>query len=546
MKRFMSEFWTGRETKILFGTGFAFLLAAWVTVWFPEIKQNIPEQAYTWISYIGIVFSIIVCCLYWRRMDNDIDNNKIGDNFYPTLMVAQGTFYTFIGISVILITFGDDSTIRELLAGLRLAFITSVIGLIFSIAAKMYIKKRITEIQEDSVQKEIPVYVDDEQMFYALLDIKKAIEGQNERFFEIQNDYLKQSQKELSIQTNNLINGVNAYIQKHNEEYMRAIKVTNQAYLVALNELSTRIQNQIIAYSDSLTNLHVQFETTGKQIITEVQTNNKIHTDSITVMKTNIREYVELTTMQLKEMIDFLESTKNAMQNIERSIARLDNSYKHNAEMLGQFSQKIDEMKVKELSDAVTVFAGEINKTVSGMHHSADALTQIVPEIQSVLSVARDMNEQAEFINTRKEDLTNIMNSMVKRFELITNKMMIGLNDASGKVIEKWENIGDTYWENFEEQFNIVYKAMNDQVIYTFRTAGEKFEETVKDTNQKIEELNQNSEETKLMLKSVNDNANDIKELIRVIGELRQSVEAFHQASAMTNQLHNEENNKIW
>ena len=97
----------------------------------------------TWkfiIGLIPIVFSVALCQHFWRKLQEQLDKGEFNNSIYPTLMVAQGTFYTFLGVSVILFTYDTaHSDVNALLAGLKMAFLTSVIGLLFSIAAKLHI-----------------------------------------------------------------------------------------------------------------------------------------------------------------------------------------------------------------------------------------------------------------------------------------------------------------------------------------------------------------------------------------------------------------------
>ena len=56
-------------------------------------------------NVLPILASGVLCRYYWREMDRDIQRKQLGDSIYPSLMVAQGTFYTFVGISIVLFTF---------------------------------------------------------------------------------------------------------------------------------------------------------------------------------------------------------------------------------------------------------------------------------------------------------------------------------------------------------------------------------------------------------------------------------------------------------
>ena len=143
------------------------------------------------LNIVPILLSVGLCISYWKKLVKDIENNNF-DSIYPTLMVAQGTFYTFVGVSAILVAYkanGGSNEIPLLIGGLKLAFLTSVIGILFSIGAKSYIKEKmdiyvknkehIDEYNIYDVLKEISCTLKDmkEQSDKTNKDVKQNIEN---------------------------------------------------------------------------------------------------------------------------------------------------------------------------------------------------------------------------------------------------------------------------------------------------------------------------------------------------------------------------------
>ena len=127
-------------------------------------------------NVLPILASGVLCRYYWREMDRDIQRKQLGDSIYPSLMVAQGTFYTFVGISIVLFTF-DGNDVSNIISGTKLAFFTSVIGLLSSLAAKIYLK-RVTEEYGIGSSDEYQYY--DEAAFFDMMKkINESIREQN-------------------------------------------------------------------------------------------------------------------------------------------------------------------------------------------------------------------------------------------------------------------------------------------------------------------------------------------------------------------------------
>ena len=164
------------DTKWLLGTALAlFFIQLILPSNFGELEP-IKEIIRWGISIIPIAVSVYLCLRYWRLMDEDLKAGKYGESIYPTLMVSQGTFFTFVGVSAILFSFntkGND--INMLLVGLKLAFITSVIGLIFSIAAKHYLKQNTDKYVNTNRSIVYKDYLDEKDFFNAILKLNNDL-----------------------------------------------------------------------------------------------------------------------------------------------------------------------------------------------------------------------------------------------------------------------------------------------------------------------------------------------------------------------------------
>ena len=117
------------------------------------------------VAVAPIGLSFYFCSRYWGYLETDLAEQKFDGSIWPTLMVAQGTFYTFVGVSSILLIYTGNKDITQILQGLKLAFLTSVIGLLFSIAARFKILAATKEYYALK-EKRVPL---DEYDFYRLL-----------------------------------------------------------------------------------------------------------------------------------------------------------------------------------------------------------------------------------------------------------------------------------------------------------------------------------------------------------------------------------------
>lgn len=121
------------------------------------------------VSLGAIVCSFYMCRKYWKKMKEDVEEKREYENsIYPTLMVTQGTFYTFVGVAAILFAYdGSSQNVSVVLSGLKLAFITSIIGMAYSVADKNYLKQQTEAvIKSDKVAKsKMPTVLSDSDFY---------------------------------------------------------------------------------------------------------------------------------------------------------------------------------------------------------------------------------------------------------------------------------------------------------------------------------------------------------------------------------------------
>ncbi len=143
------------------------------------------------VAVAPIWYSFKFCNRYWGYLKEELEQKKFNDSIYPTLMVAQGTFYTFVGVSAILLIYTGNKDISQILQGLKLAFLTSVIGLLYSIAARFKIMAATKEYYALRAQR-MPL---DEYDFYVL--IKNIHDSLRNDFQNI----VENNNKALNVQT---------------------------------------------------------------------------------------------------------------------------------------------------------------------------------------------------------------------------------------------------------------------------------------------------------------------------------------------------------
>lgn len=176
-------------------------------------------------------------------------------------MVAQGTFYTFVGVAAILFSYdaGQENAITMLLSGLKLAFITSIIGLAYSIAAKNYLKKEEDKFfQQKKEDTKVPSSLDEIDFYKKLSDIKsdiadsytqlKSIDssiGRNNLFTKDQSKLLENQNTLLEKTLTEAMNNAGEVLVKKNNEVLSSTIKSFKQMIVETQKSNQTIMNQI-------------------------------------------------------------------------------------------------------------------------------------------------------------------------------------------------------------------------------------------------------------------------------------------------------------
>lgn len=237
---------------------FTFMLGTSLFLVFLQINNFFGKKLLADFCNIApVAISVYLCMGFWHQMDEDIAEQKLGESMYATLMVAQGTFYTFVGVSSILIAFTNTSggmNIPALISGLKLAFLTSVVGILFSIAAKIKMKLG-TESHVGNRRRYL-----DEQDFYDKLEEIKKTSANNFEVLNRQcinntystNNLLRDIIERYERSNKNLAEVVSAHITKADENLVKSYEMVSKEIIYNLQGTFGEIADNTKVINDTL------------------------------------------------------------------------------------------------------------------------------------------------------------------------------------------------------------------------------------------------------------------------------------------------------
>ena len=448
-----------------------------------------------------------------------------------TILTSLGILGTFIGIVIGLLNFDTndiDKSIPFLLEGLKVAFVSSFVGMFFSILLKIILALNFGKTHE---AREAEEAVDAKDLLQALnqnndhlnniynalhKDDNSSVIGQLKLLRSDTTEQLKLMRSEISD---------NFKIQKTSfTQFQESLWLKLQDFAEMLSKSATEqvIQALKDVISDFNNNLTEQFGDNFKKLNESVEklivwqenykiqlnemtnqyqlgvesiehTKNSVHaisqdTANIPVVMENLSNIIEVNQHQLNELSNHLESFKeirdkavNAVPEIQGQIDKIIDGVEQATVDLSKGLSESSDVLCKAIIDSSEDFKTNVNTTNSAMLESTAALTETTENIKTTLHDAlEDMQSNTsaimnEFVTKGKEVVSHFEQSgqvLFNEAEQARKTFEMGMNQAKDQIINSLNEIS-------QAQQNEIHKVLNSM--------SRQLEETVKDTGAAVE-----------------------------------------------------------
>lgn len=444
------------EVKFLAGTTLImFLVQILISNYYPAVfgisGSDIGIAKNTWKFIMGlvpIVFSVVLCQHFWCKLQEQLDKGEFNNSIYPTLMVAQGTFYTFLGVSVILFTYNSSySDVNSLLAGLKMAFLTSVIGLLFSIAAKLHINRSQKEWVKENPNLELNRPTVTEEDIYNLLLAQNYMTNKIQQYIEDIRFY-SQNQQEVMDRFAKTIDRTIANHMENTYEFQKQcmeknLREVSESMISNVNKVFFNMTTSVDAVKrtcvdinknllDFNSNIKSSFDTFAQKLQTTDAELDKIN-DSVRKLNStcftcsdDITRSIKQASSTIGNFITALKSDsyqllteqKESHRQLTASIKAVDDLFAQNNAVIAQRFIDLDNTVVNNLkinSDKLQGYILAFN----------DITSRYVHNIEDTAGAIRSYNEEAK--------------ACIAEYKDNTDKMLSSLNNACRNLAESTE-----------------------------------------------------------------------------------------------------------
>jgi len=507
--------------------------------------------------FIVTTLLLLVLSVIWTKQDKHHEFTS----YAPSLLTSVGILGTFTGIVVGLLSFNVsdiDGSITHLLAGLKVAFITSLVGMLSSIILKFLTSSRIikppkkAEIKEDITINDLYLIMDSQnkniikvqellsdnadsslvgQIKLMRSDINdnnkitiKSLENITEPLIKIESKQDKQT--ELLTKS---IDKINETLEINNSEQKESFEKFSKDLWVQLENfadiLSKSATEQII---EALKNVIAEF---NDKLTEQFGQNFKELNSAVKDLVTWQSDYKE----QLGEMKDQFNLSVNSMSDMEKSIELISTNSKSIPDSMSNLEKVINtnQHQVDELSnhleafkdirdkavEAVPEIRTQIDTTIKGIHEASlgliEGVTSSTEKISSVIVQSAD--DFANNVNATNGALVESSNTLTSSSTEIKEQLNLTIQDINKHLRELIENLS----------------ANSKDISSNFKDVGDTLKSEISTTNKSmIDNFKSISDELAKNSKSINNEfENSSKKMIETLSntssELQNSIESL-------------------
>lgn len=342
------------------------------------------------------------------------EKNREFVNYAPTLLTTLGIFGTFFGIVLGLLEFNQnniEASIPPLLAGLKTAFITSLIGIFASLLLKTI---STTSLFKPKKAKEQRASATPEDILFAIQSqatetkaLKEALVGNEKSTLLSQFKIIRSDINENAKLSRQMFEDRTKAEEERFREFSSDLWLKMQEFADVLSKSATEqvIEALKQVISDFNSNLTEQFGDNFKQLNEAVLLLVKWQEDYKT---------------QLEQMQTQYELGVKSITSTESSVATISENSKIIPEAM---------IQLKDIMEVCNHQISELESHLGAFRDMRDKAVEAVPEIHSQIeNVVNSISRSVETANTHYSDMLNEAEK--------------GINNVSEKLIESSETIG--------------------------------------------------------------------------------------------------------
>ena len=378
----------------LFGTITILILIAWV--WIPVSFEEKYEFTLGYVCFQiivgGIAFSVLWKYKLWYTHTNTI----------ASILTVIGVFGTFLGIFIGLWDFDMndiEQSIPGLLEGLKLAFLTSLVGIGSAILLKGVVAPLFQRFQRDKN----PIELERDKFIDAL----KSIETSGEMNLRAQLVMLNTTIEKEGSETREVLDNIKTSLASKHDELIRSQAGEHRE----THEMLTGMKTEIVSIKDALTGENESTVFAQLQELTST-VSEKVGEIAAKVGEIATGQLIEA----LREVIrDF---NKNLTEQFGENFKQLNEAVERTVEWQEQYRQQMN-----KLAEEFRIAAQSIEQSRAALASASQSLMTIEDQSESLVSIAEKLDPILHTLNDQLEAFSALRQKAHEAFPLIENRL---------------------------------------------------------------------------------------------------------------------------
>lgn len=388
------------------------------------------------ISPINIIFISVI--IYLTLEDLKSFKSRSYRN-YKTIIFSVGILGTFTGIFWGLLNFDSkdlvsiQTSIPELLSGLRTAFITSIVGMIAALTLTFAQKKFFdTSYSEDSadilrsIEIKLSRLEDVQSLYDTNLELLREVSTMKEEVFEVNREMLATLSENFENTNNSLNNAITKFSQDSTQEIVGALNgVISQFNTNMIEQFGQNFKEfneavgQLLEWQEHYKNTLAQMNDNLAKAVSAIESTD----DSLTSISSRNEEVMEM----FEKFGEMLKTTEKQTYEINTKILA-------QVELLEVIQNVFDSSKNK-FAYFVKEFSEGSNQVMTGFIDTKNSLDSISSRINDSLG------QQSENMQKLSEQLENELPKTLAQLEKSLTALSEGFKDDYKTFLEYYKRL---------------------------------------------------------------------------------------------------------
>ena len=361
------------------------------------------------VTIVCASLCLVYCVYAIKKSREDIKQGHYGN--YAQNVVTLGVLFTFIGVSISLYNFdvkNIDTSISVFLDGMKLAFLTSIIGMISGLIIKFYQRQHMDHSSDQT------------NTFYSdVSSLKGTFDSYTQSSLNIEN----------SIKT--ALDTMNEQLKKNDMELFKT----------SLDEFCQTVNTLVSATANSQRDM--------QNLSQNMENQAQVLTNFVEYLRTSFDSMIEKQGMQMNRISTMFETSISALtqqtNNMNINLGnRISQSGKEQSEKLDSMNDLITSMK---------------NSTIQSEAYTQEMLTKTIAFHENSIKNQETQNDilrsNTESILSMRDSFADFVNNVQKVFG---DAVINALNDSMNRLNDQLET---QFGENFKE-LNSAVKDLNE------------------------------------------------------------------------------------